>query len=76
MRVQVRSTDYYLYRLETPWKRKITAPQAAVTSLSSRHSVVRKIIADPGYEYGRSCGGEVSEGTERIAVAFVSDFCS
>jgi len=34
------STDYYLHRFETPWKRTITAPQAAATSLSSRHASV------------------------------------
>ena len=30
-----RLLDYYLYRLDTPWKHKITAPQAAATFLGS-----------------------------------------
>jgi hypothetical protein len=37
---------------------------------------VRMIFSDLQYEYGRPVSAQVSEGTERIAVAFVSDFCS
>jgi hypothetical protein len=37
---------------------------------------VRKILSDLQYEYGRPVGAQVSEGTERIAVAFVSDLRS
>jgi hypothetical protein len=36
------TTDDYLYRRETPWKRYITAPQAAATSLDSRDSIVAR----------------------------------
>jgi len=31
-------TDHYLYRFRTPWKRSIKAPEAAATSLGSRHA--------------------------------------
>jgi hypothetical protein len=42
------TTDYYLYRLETPCKRNITAPQAATTSLGSRHDSVACLCYDIG----------------------------
>jgi len=33
-------TDYYFYRLETPWKRTVTAPNAAATFLGTRRGSV------------------------------------
>ena len=36
--VIARYADCYMYRRETSWKRKITAPQVAGTSLGSRHA--------------------------------------
>ena len=38
--VIARYTDCYMYRRETSWKRKITAPQVAATSLGSRRGSV------------------------------------
>jgi hypothetical protein len=39
-------------------------------------SDVTKILADLQYKYGRPVSSQVSEGIERIAVAFVSVLCS
>ena len=38
-------TNYYLYRFETPWKRKITAPQAAAMSLRSQTCLREMLMA-------------------------------